>query len=88
MRYSPTVILDGRLPIIQFIRMQKEANPFFVKATIQVINPGVAEQRCTVLDAMHFIALVEQKFGEVSSVLSGDTGTHACLVMSFALLCL
>ena len=44
--------------------MQKDARPCFVRTTtIQVFNPVSIGQRCTALDAMHFIALVEQKLG-------------------------
>ena len=43
---------------------KKKRIPFFVRtATIQVINPICIERRCAALDAMHFIALVEQKLG-------------------------
>jgi len=44
-----------------------------------------AEQQRAALDAVHFITLVEQKLGKASPVLSGDTGTHARLVMFFTL---
>lgn len=70
MRYLPTVILDGRLPVIHLTRME-------------VINPVSIEQRCTALDTMHFISFTQEEFSKVSPVLSGDTGTHARLVMFF-----
>ena len=70
---APTVILGGRLLLIQFIRMQ-------------AINLGCVAQRCTALDAMHFIALAEQKLGKVRPVLFGGASTHARLVIFFILL--
>ena len=66
--------------------MQKEVHICFVRVTTQVIYPGCVEQRCAALDAVRFMALVQQKLSKVSPALSGDTGTHARLVMSFALL--
>ena len=42
--------------------------------TMQMINPVSIKQQFTTLNALHFIALVEQKFGGVSPVLPGDTG--------------
>ncbi len=63
----------GSLTLPPFIEIEN----FDCNASIQpyqVVNLVSIEQRCTPLDAMHFIALMEQEFGKVSHVLSGDAG--------------
>lgn len=44
-----------------------------MRILIQVVNTVFVEQRSTALDAMHDVAFFQQKFGQVSAVLSCHT---------------
>ena len=44
---------------------------------IQVIDAIGVEQRRPALDAVNFIAFVEQKLGEIGAVLTGNTGNQS-----------
>jgi len=43
-------------------------------AFVQVVDAVGVEQRGAALDAVDFVALAQQKFGEVGAVLAGDAG--------------
>jgi len=46
---------------------------------VNVIDPIGVEQRCPTLDPVYHIALIEQKLGEVRTILPGDTRDERCL---------
>ena len=51
-----------------------------MRILIKMIDPGGVEAAGPALDAMHFIALVQQQFCQVATVLAGDArykGTFA-----------
>jgi hypothetical protein len=54
--------------------MQPETGIFDVGIFVDVINPLGIEQGCAPLDPMNFVALFEQKFSKVRTILSRDTG--------------
>ena len=54
--------------------VQDEAAALFMRVLVQVVNAVGVEQRGAPLDAVHFVALAQQKFGEVGAVLAGDAG--------------
>jgi hypothetical protein len=45
-----------------------------MRVFIKMIDPGRIEERAAAFDAMHFIALLEKKLGQISPILSG----HPC----------
>ena len=49
-----------------------------VRILIQMIDAVGVEQRGPALDAVHFVALAEQKLGKVGAVLAGDAGDQRC----------
>ena len=54
--------------------VEKEAHPLLVRVDIEVVDPvGVKEARPPFYP-VHLIALLEQEFGEVGPVLSGNAG--------------
>ena len=57
--------------------VQDELAPGFVGVLVQVVDAVGVEQAGPALDAMHFVALVEQKFGQVGAVLPGDAGDQS-----------
>jgi hypothetical protein len=45
---------------------------------IEVIDTICVEERSTALNAMHNVATLQQKFGEVCAVLAGDASNERC----------
>ena len=45
-----------------------------VRILVQVVDAVGVEQRGAALDAVDFVALAQQEFGEVGAVLAGDAG--------------
>ncbi len=45
-----------------------------VRVFVDVVDAGGIEERAAPLDAVNLIAFGEEKFGEVGSVLAGDSG--------------
>ncbi len=60
--------------------VQIERPAGFVAVVVQVINSVGVEEGGAALDAMHCVALVEQEFGEVGAVLTGDAGDEGDFV--------
>ncbi len=54
--------------------MEAEPRVLHLGILVDVVDPLGVEERGTALDAVNFIAFVEQELGEVGSVLSGDSG--------------
>jgi hypothetical protein len=54
--------------------MQDEFAVLDVRVLIEVIDAIGVEQRRAALDAVNLVALLQQEFGEIGPVLSGDTG--------------
>ena len=54
--------------------MELEAGFFDVWVLVNMIHPFSVEQGGPPFDAVNFISLLEQKLGEVGTILSGDTG--------------
>ena len=48
-----------------------------VRVLIDMINALSIKRRRTALDAMHFISLLEQKFGQIRAVLAGHAGNES-----------
>ncbi|OIR10288.1 hypothetical protein GALL_76000 [mine drainage metagenome] len=63
--------------------MQEERLALFMHVMEQVIDASGIEQGAAALDTMHLITLVQQQFGEVGSVLSGDA-SNQCDFFGFA----
>ena len=59
------VVDEGRMSIVH------------MRVLIDVIDPLGVEQRGTAFDAMDLIALFQQEFGQIGSVLAGDTGDES-----------
>lgn len=45
-----------------------------MRILVDMVDPLGVEQRGAALDAMHLVALLEQKLGQVRSVLPGNPG--------------
>jgi hypothetical protein len=54
--------------------VQDEFAPGFVGVLIEVVDAVGVEQAGAALDAVHFVALVQQEFRQVGAVLAGDAG--------------
>jgi hypothetical protein len=54
--------------------VEDEAAVRFVRILVEMVDAVGVEQRSATLDAMHFVALVEQELGEVGTVLAGHAG--------------
>ena len=52
-----------------------------VRILVDVVDAGGVEERGAALDAVHLVALGEQEFGEIGSVLAGDSGDQGFLQM-------
>src|SRR5450759_424105 len=50
-----------------------------VRILVEMVNPVRVEERGTALDAMHLVALFEQEFGKVGTVLTGNPGDQSFL---------
>ncbi len=67
--------------------MQPEPLMVGVRVLVDVVDPRGVEQRGAALDAVHLIALFQQKLCQIRSVLSGDAGDE-CLFHGIILPCL
>ena len=75
--------------ISQIPMMQEEPNTFQMRIAIQMIDSGGVEHRGTTLDAVHYVAFVQQKLRQVSAVLTSDAGDECDLLFrSHQFLCL
>src|SRR5439155_12675294 len=54
--------------------VQDEAAIRHVRVLIEMVDPFGVEQGSAPLDAVHHIALAEEKFGQIGAVLAGDSG--------------
>jgi hypothetical protein len=66
--------------------VQDEAAGFDMRVLIQMIDAIGVKERTAALDAVDFIAFIQQKFGQVSTVLTRDAGDerffcHDCSVL-------
>jgi hypothetical protein len=52
--------------------VEHQATRFFVRIFVEMINAVGVNQGRTALDAVDFIALLEQEAGEISAILTGD----------------
>ena len=59
--------------------MQHEATIGLVWVLVQVVDSLRVEGRGPALDAVHFVALLEQEFCQVGAVLAGDAGDQSLL---------
>src|SRR5205085_2338651 len=59
--------------IIQVRVMQKEPLPHNLRVTIKVIDAGTAQTASSANDPMHVIALIEEQFSQVGSILAGNS---------------
>ena len=56
----------------------------FMRSLIEMIDPGGVEQGRTALDSMHLIALLQQKFSQIGSILTGNAGDQGLLSHGFS----
>lgn len=57
--------------------MQNEAAVLNVRVLVQVVNAIGVEQRGATLDAVNNIAFLEQKLGEIGSILTSDASNES-----------
>jgi hypothetical protein len=57
--------------------MQDESGIGNVRILIEMIDPVGVEQRGAPLNAVNDVALRQQEFSEISSILPGDTGNQS-----------
>ncbi len=50
---------------------------------VQMVDAVGVEERGAALDAMHFVALTDQEFGQIRAVLAGNAGDQAFFISSF-----
>jgi len=60
----------GRIRQISIVQL--EADVFFVRILVKMINAIGVERGCTAFDAMHAIPLIEQELGQIGTVLPGN----------------
>jgi len=53
--------------------MQDEVPLFSVRILVEMVDPLGVEQRSATLDAMDFVALLQQELCEVGAILAGNT---------------
>ena len=63
--------------------VEKETNSLFMGILVKVINAIGIEKRRTALDAVNFIAFVQKKLSEVSTVLAGNAGNESNFALLF-----
>ncbi len=69
--------------IRQVAEMETEADILLVRVLIEMVDTGRVERGGTPFQPVHAIALVEQKFAQISAVLSGhadDESRFSCKV--------
>jgi hypothetical protein len=64
----------------QIAVVQHELAVVDVRVFVQVVDAVGVEQRRTALDAVDFVALLQQELGKVGAVLAGDAGDECDLV--------
>ncbi len=47
---------------------------------VKVVDPIRIEKRCPALDPVDLIALAEEKFGQIRTILAGDAGNECNFV--------
>jgi hypothetical protein len=57
--------------------VQNEVAILFVWILIQMVNTIGIEQRSAALDTVNIVTLVQEKLGEISAILAGDTGNQS-----------
>jgi len=67
--------------------VQHEALVLDVRVFVDVVDALGIEERRAALDAVDFVALVEQELGEVGAVLAGDAGDE-CFAVGHATCCI
>src|SRR5690606_2818386 len=56
-----------------------------VRILVQVVDPVGVEQAAAALDAVYFVALLQQKLGQVRTILPGDASDQSYLLAHYAL---
>jgi hypothetical protein len=59
----------GQIPVVQ-----AESRIFNLGIFVDVIDPLCVKEGGAAFDAVDFVAFFEKKFGEIGTVLAGDTG--------------
>ena len=59
--------------------MQDKITLLYMRVLVQVVNPVRVEHRGPALNAMHLVALLQQKLSQVRSILSSNTGNQCLL---------
>ena len=60
--------------VYQVAVVQLQTHIVFVRILVEVVNAICVELRRTALDAVDFVALLKQEFGQVRAVLARDAG--------------
>jgi len=60
--------------IRQVAVMQLQVRVGRMRILVDVVDPLRVEKRSTALDAVHLVALLEEKLGQVGAVLAGNAG--------------
>jgi hypothetical protein len=47
--------------------------------SVQMINTGGVERRCSANETVHFIALFQEKFGKIGAILASDARDQGSL---------
>ena len=58
-----------------------------MRILVEVIDPGGVEAARPALDAMHGVALVQQKLRQVAAVLAGDAGDQRLFAVAHGCHC-
>ncbi len=75
---------DQAAGVGQVAVMQDEPLIRLMGVLIEVVDPVGVEQRAAALDAVDDVALVQQEFGEIGAVLSGDAGDERGFVQHYS----
>ena len=67
--------------------MQNETLILFVRVLIQVVDARGVERRRPTLDAMNFIALIQQELRQIGAVLTGNAGDKCFFQINIPFFC-
>ena len=62
--------------------MQDQSRIRLVRILVEMVDTVRVEQRRPALDAVNFITLVKEQFGEVGAVLTRDPGDEGSLLLA------
>jgi len=69
---------DQATPISHIAVVQDELPPTYVQILVQIIDPIGVKERGAAIDAVDFVAFLQEELGELGAVLTCKTGKLIC----------